>query len=147
MKFSWGKKITVLYVGFVLFLLIAVLFSFRQELNMVTDNYYEKELVYQQQIDKENRYAKLSEKPTMFFNNKILTFNFPKSFDYNKVGGKIHLYRPSDYKKDVVLPLQLDNLNKQEIGLQSIEKGLWRVKLDWYYDNITYYSEYNLMVE
>ncbi len=147
MKFSWGKKITVVYVGFVLFLLIAVLFSFRQDLNLVTDNYYEKELVYQQQIDKEKRASKLAEKPIMYFNNNILTFTFPKSFDYKKIGGQIHLYRPSDSKKDIILPVGVDSTNKQEIGLQSVEKGLWRVKLDWNYDAITYFSEYNIMVE
>ena len=46
-----------------------------------------------------------------------------------------------------ILPVGVDQTNKQEIGLQSIEKGLWRVKLDWIYDNVTYYGEYNLMVE
>ncbi len=147
MKFSWGKKITVVYVLFVLFLLLAVLFSFKQDLNLVTDNYYEKELEYQKQIDKEKRAALLPEKPTMFFNNKILTFTFPKAFNYKNISGQIHLYRPSDSKKDIVLPVGVDQTNKQEIGLQSIEKGLWRVKLDWIYDNVTYYGEYNLMVE
>jgi len=146
-KFSWGKKITLVYAVFVIFLLIAVLFSFKQDINLVTDNYYEKEVVYQQQIDKEKRSAALPEKPIMYFNNNILTFKFPQNFEYGKIKGQIHLYRPSDSKKDIILPVGVDKNNKQEIGLQSVEKGLWRVKLDWSYNKVTYYGEYNIMVE
>ncbi len=147
MKFNWGKKITLVYVLFVVMLLIVVLFSFKQDPNMVTDNYYEKELTYQNQIEKEKRGNELPVKPIMFFNNNILTFTFPKDFNFKDIGGKIHLYRPSDYKKDIILPIGLDSLNRQEIGLQSVEKGLWKVKLDWFYKDITYFNEFNIMVQ
>lgn len=147
MNFNWGKKITVVYVLFVLMLLVVVWFSFRQDPNMVTDNYYEKELTFQSQIEKEKRGNELPVKPIMYFNKKILTFTFPKNFDYNKIGGKIHLYRPSDYKQDIIIPIELDSLNKQEIGIENIEKGLWKVKLDWFNENITYFNEFNIMVQ
>lgn len=147
MKISWGSKITFVYIAFVVFVVIAVLFAFRQDLNLVTDNYYEKELVYQNQIDKEKNAESLTEKPEINFNNKVLQIKFPKSFNYKEITGKIHLYRPADSKRDIVLPLGIDSTYYQLVGLEQVEKGLWKVKLDWNYHTLGYFKEFVIMVE
>ncbi len=147
MKISWGSKIIFVYVGFVVFVLVVVLYAFRQDLNLVTDNYYEKELVYQNQIDKEKRAEALTEKPAITFQNKVLGIIFPKVYKNKDILGKIHLYRPANEKKDIILTLQVDSTNSQYVGLTSVEKGLWKVKLDWSYNKIEYFSELTIMVE
>ena len=147
MKISWGSKLAFIYIGFVVFVVAVALYAFRQDLNLVTDNYYEKELTYQTQIDKEKRADALPEKPSITFNNKILGVIFPKSYQFKEILGKIHLYRPANDKKDIILPLQVDSTCTQYIGLTSVEKGLWKIKLDWSYKKEEYFNELTIMVE
>jgi hypothetical protein len=51
---SWGKGIILVFVVFVLGIGVLVYRSMTKNIDLVTTNYYEKELKYQEQIDKRN---------------------------------------------------------------------------------------------
>ena len=57
-KSKWGYGVAFLYGGFVLFMLSIVFYVSFQDFQMVEDDYYRKELVYQDQIDKMERTRK-----------------------------------------------------------------------------------------
>jgi len=48
---SWGKKITILYIGFVLLIVSMVTISASHKIELVSKDYYAQELDYQQKIN------------------------------------------------------------------------------------------------
>ena len=60
-KSNWGKGITILISGFVIFMLGLVGFASFQSFNLVETDYYQKEINYQDHIDKVKRTSVLSD--------------------------------------------------------------------------------------
>ena len=58
---NWGYKILLVYVVFVAGIMFLVFKSSSQKMDLVTTDYYAKELKYQQKIDAMNKVQKLSD--------------------------------------------------------------------------------------
>ena len=54
MKFNWGTGITIFFLSFVVFMLFMAYKCFQTDFDLVTEDYYAKELVYQETIKKLN---------------------------------------------------------------------------------------------
>ncbi|MGC8857725.1 MAG: FixH family protein [Ignavibacteria bacterium] len=148
MKISWGIIIAILYSGFVLLVLVMVMFSFTQRVDLVTDNYYEKELRYQEQIDKINRTNQLSEKLDFHVDNRIVSIKFPNKLDPDP-DNLIHFYRPSNSSYDKIVKIVTDSSNFQKIKLnrEKFSKGFWRVRINWVSGGFSYYTEKEFFLE
>lgn len=146
MKVSWGVKIAATYIIFVIGVLVMVLIFMNQDVHLVTDNYYAKELEYQNQIDKINRTNQLHEQLQIINQPSSINFIFPQQFKTDKVYGKIHFYRPSDQSKDFEIDISTDSSNSQIVRTEKFSKGVWRVKVDWGVNDNSYYNEKILLV-
>ncbi len=67
-----------------------------QDVSLVSDNYYEKSLEYQDEIDKQSRTKSLDEQVKINFNGEVITVLFPSDYLEKKISGEIYFYRPSD---------------------------------------------------
>ena len=141
MKISWGKGITFVYIIFLIVVLGTVAFTTTVDVDLVTDDYYEKELKYQNEIDKKNRTNQLSEQLEIKLESENVKFNFPKAFTSLELGGKISFYRPSNKNMDFALPVNPDSNGIQLVPSKKFAKGLWKIKTDWNYKNIEYFNE------
>lgn len=146
MKISWGTKIAATYILFVIGVLIMVFVFMNQDVPLVTDNYYAKELEYQNQIDKINRTNQLEEPLQIINKQSSINFIFPKQFYYNTIAGTIHFYRPSDPAKDFAVKISADTSNTQIVSTNKFIKGVWKVKVDWEVNGMSFYNEKILMV-
>jgi hypothetical protein len=147
-KFSWGKAIIMIYVVFVLGIAFLVYTSVTKTIDLVTPNYYEKEIKYQQQIDKINNAGRLENKLITRLSGGNYVIVFPDdSMQENPLSGEITFYRPSDAKKDFKLPLTPGIDMKQVVNTEMLEKGLWKVSIDWNKDGIDYYSEEKIVIQ
>lgn len=141
MKISWGTGIVIAIVVFMAITVVTVIFMMNQDVDLVSEDYYEKGIKYQQQIDKENRSQNLKENVRMEWTGNMFEISFPEEYDNQLITGEILFYRPSDAKKDFKLPLSLTDRN-QVIPVNGLQKGLWRVQLNWSLNNKdNYYSE------
>jgi hypothetical protein len=138
---NWGTGILITIIIFMTITILTGIYLMNQDVQLVTENYYEKDLKYQQQIDKMNRTAALDEKTEIKFDGSIVEIIFPESFKYQNISGEVYFYRPSDKKKDFILPLSLSSELKQIIPVTRIDKGFWRIKLSWSSDGSEYYNE------
>lgn len=118
-----------------------------QDVSLVSDNYYEKSLSYQDEIDKQSRTNSLDEEVTINFNGQIINILFPVEYLNGNLSGEIYFYRPSDSKLDFKMPLDLNEEGNQMILVKNFEKGFWRVKLNWTMDGDGYYNERAINVE
>jgi hypothetical protein len=141
MKFNWGFGIALVIVIFAAGVGVLVYIAASQKVDLVADNYYEQELKHQDRIDESGRAVDLKKKIEVRAANSELKIIFPDSFLNNEIIGTVMLYRPSDRKSDIMLPLVLDSANTQTILTSSFQKGLWRAKIMWEYEKEKYYQE------
>lgn len=143
---NWGFNIGAFYIFFVVVMLTTVLILMKHDVGLVTNDYYAKEIAYQEQIDKTNRTKELTEQLEINVEREYIKFSFPKMFGFDPIGGTIHFYRPSDKQKDFTKKIDLDSYGIQLIETGKLEKGLWKIKIDWNVRNNSYFNEQIFMV-
>ncbi len=146
MKLNWGSGIAAVYILFMIGVLIMVYIFMNQDVTLETDDYYAKGINYQTQIDKISRTSELPEQLLIEQVDDKINFSFPKIFPQNEIGGIIYFYRPSDDKQDFTKEIKLDAGMQQSFSALEIEKGLWKIKVDWFAKNNLYYNEKLIMV-
>ncbi|NOZ08652.1 MAG: hypothetical protein GXO91_07240 [FCB group bacterium] len=134
----------VLFVGFLLGILI---FAMLQPQNLVSKNYYNEELAYQQHIDKVQRLKGLQNEPRFIYRkNGQLSVQFPFEWLEQSISGTLVLFRPSDSRLDRTLDLNIGKDGLQLIDVIGLQPGLWKIKLDWQMDGTSYYTESSLVI-
>ncbi|GBD90214.1 fixH [bacterium BMS3Abin04] len=146
MKLNWGTGILVFYVLFMAVSIWFISFAMSKDVNLVTDDYYSKEIKYQEQIDRVKRTNNLPEKLKVKVLGENIVFRFPSIFKSDKIEGNILLYRPSNRYYDHSLSIELNKNNEQSFSSENLLKGLWKIKVDWTVDSLTYFNEENIMV-
>lgn len=135
---DWGKGILLTIIVFVGFILTLVVISVRQDdIHLVTENYYEKELKYQDQIDRETSAAGLDREVLVFDAvSKSMVLDLP-------VGAKggLKLFRPSDERLDQELSLDILEEGKTTVPLEKLKSGYWKVQLTWTENGVDFYQE------
>lgn len=138
MNFSWGKGLVIAYAVFMAGIAVMISISVSKDVDLVAPNYYEKEIKYQQEIDRINNTNKLPKRVEFVINGDILLINYPAGSTRSVITGEIIFYRPSDSKKDFSLKVEPGNDFIQDINIAFLEKGLWKIKLMWNMDGINY---------
>jgi hypothetical protein len=135
---DWGKGILLVIIAFVGFILTLVIISVRQDdIHLVTENYYEKEIKYQDQIEREKSAAALDREVLVFdAQSKAMVLDLPVG-----AKGNIQLFRPSDARLDQELSLDIKEEGKTTIPLEKLKSGYWRVQLTWTENGVEFYEE------
>lgn len=140
MKLNWGIGITVVYIMFIGGIMFMVMLSGRQKIDLVTEDYYEQEIKYQERIDQAGRSAALSEKVLVALKGNSLEIRFPSEFAGKSISGKALLYYPADIKKDFTSAISTTD-NRFTLEIPEHGSGLHILKLSWESGGITYYNE------
>jgi len=149
-KFTWGHGIILALGGFIVFILSMIFLYSRgyQNSEMVSENYYEDELVYQKVIDAKNAADRLAEKPVFSQSSEGIKVVFPKRFDNKNSKFRFYLFRTEDSKLDIRKEVELDENNSFIIPAKAgiLRKGSYTLKLNWTENNKTEYQiDYNLL--
>ena len=146
-KISWGTGIFIGIIVFIVITITMVIIFMTQDVSLVADNYYERSLSYQEEIDKQSRTKALEEEVDIFFNGEVISILFPASQLSKNISGEIFFYRPSNPALDFKVSLQLDEKGNQLIPVSGFEKGFWRLKLNWVMQGNEYYIEEVIIIE
>jgi hypothetical protein len=147
MKMNWGTGILIGIIIFIVIVFTMTVIFMSQDVHLVTDNYYEKTLTYQDEIDKQSRAMALDEEVAIKFDGELVNIVFPTEYLEKNLSGEIYFYRPSNPALDIKVPLQLSEQGSQIIPVKRLEKGYWRLKLLWEMDGNEYYSEKAINIE
>jgi len=145
-KFNWGTGILISIIIFMVITISTVVFLMNQDVDLVASDYYNKGIHHQDQIDRVNRTNSMDEAVQIIQKNGVVRLSFPKSYAQKSFSGTIQFYRPSNSKKDFVLPLSIDTSAQQIISTQRIDKGYWKVELSWNQDSVEYYKESSFVI-
>jgi len=140
MKISWGTGIVITIVSFMAFILYFVItMSINKGFNhdLVTDEYYKKELKFQDEIDAIQNLANLKEKITITKSKEGLFVKFPSKFNDEKMDGKVFLYRPSNKQLDFEIPISISKTYLL-VPEKRLLDGRWNIKIAWTSNNTNY---------
>lgn len=143
---SWGYRVTILTLGFVCFMLFLVFSAFQQTFDLVADDYYGKELKFEGQMAKQANQQHMKEPVLCTMSDSTLSIQFPTQLSGKTISGNILFFRPSDAKKDLLVPIHCSENGVQEFLIEQFSKGLYRIQIDYLAGNTTYYSEQTIMI-
>ena len=138
MKVNWGTGIVIAFIAFISFIMFFVIqmnTKVTADHELVTQNYYEQELAYQQEIDAQKA-ALTSGVGVQIIDNKMYVV-FPENYQPEKVTGKVSLYRPSNRHLDFDLPISLSNTHLLIPDNRLID-GRWDITINWEYQGETF---------
>lgn len=140
MKWNWGTGIVVgmiAFISFILFFVITMSTDKKYSHDLVTEEYYAKEIVYQKEIDAETNTQNLSEKLISKKVDNGWQITFPEQFEVSKIKGTVFLYRPSNQQLDFDLPIAISSSNLLIPDKQLLD-GRWNITIVWMYDETPY---------
>lgn len=143
---NWGYRILILYSLFIVGILTMVYKSTQQKVELVSENYYEQEVQYQDQY---NRMQNSNQPENKLVVNAMLgsaEIQFPSTFINSKVDGKVTFFRPDNKNLDFSVPVEL-SAGIQKIQSEKLTKGYWKVQIYWNADGKPFYQESKVHIQ
>ncbi|HLS29661.1 MAG TPA: FixH family protein [Flavobacteriaceae bacterium] len=141
MKINWGTGLVIglgLFIAFIMYFVIRI--SLEHESELVTENYYEKELVFQKQIDGAANVKKAHAELKGKRQEEGYELTFPENMEPSAIEGTLTLYRPSNKKLDHQEKLSLKS-DKLLIPKDYLVSGRWDIIVAWTYEGKDYYHK------
>lgn len=131
------------FIIFILFLVFVFPIG-KQNSELISDNYYEEELEYQNVINAKKNAETLKEQPIYQQLNEGIKITFPESInvDDNKIS--FVLFRTDDSNLDVKKELNLQN-KAFLIPRKVIKSGSYTLKLKWTENKKPYQIDYDVL--
>jgi hypothetical protein len=126
---SWGKGITISFVTFAVFIGSLVAVCVRQDINLVSKDYYNEELKYQDQIDQLNNAAALTAKPSVLVHAGLLELRMGVISNFED--GVLVLTRPSDVQYDAKFSFNAAGDSVRMFDLSGLPAGRYNTTLRW----------------
>jgi hypothetical protein len=143
---NWGYKILFVYIAFVGGIMLMVFKSSTQKRDLVTADYYAKELKYQERIDAKKRTQALSEPVKMEIISEQLVISFPKEFSGKKIDGTALFYCPSDNGNDKEQSFSTA-AGTVTVPMPKKNKAAYELQLGWQADGNSYYIQNKLAIK
>ncbi len=135
MKINWGTSIVLAFIAFISFILFFVVrmnLDDKSNHDLVTEEYYKAELTYQKDLDAQNNSKNTNNNLIVEKTLEGLLMKFPENLEFEKVKGKVSLYRPSNKHLDFDFPISLSNSNLLVPDKRLLD-GRWDIKVSWSY--------------
>src|SRR6218665_3042274 len=122
---NWGRGLIIGMVCFMGFILTLVTIMMKQDIDLVTENYYLKELEYNNVYSAHNIYESAGDSIITKITNDSLVLEIPKIFQEDSITG--YLFRPNDAESD--LRWSFKATDKIQIPIGQLPKGLYELTL------------------
>lgn len=140
---NWGKAVVLTFALFAGFVGFMVYRMHRERIDLVRDDYYQTEMVYQKQIDRMTNAR--HEKP-MNMTYQASTRQLAVALPATLRRGEIHFYRPADRQLDFVVRIPAVHKSQQVVSTANVAKGYWRVQFTWSDGQHGYYTEEDIFL-
>ena len=147
MKINWGTGIAIFYTLFVILMVGMVINSTRNKVELVQENYYQKDLNYEEfRLKRQNAAAMVAPiKVDYQQKNKSVRLQFPSSM--SNATGQVTFFRPSNKSLDQKVDIVLNKEGMMNIPVnKSMIRGLWKVQLDWESDGKHFFTEESIVL-
>lgn len=132
MKLNWGASLVLAiasFICFILFLVITMTTNKDLDHDLVTEDYYNHELGFQEQLDKQINSQSINPITLKRISEGYL-ISFPEELDPKTIKGKVFLYRPSNKDLDFAIPIYLAS-HELLVPDERLVGGRWNIEIDW----------------
>lgn len=143
MKFNWGTGIVIALALFASGILYVVYRSVSEKVELVTEDYYSQELVYQDRIDEIARGKAAGEVVIRRKAAEIIEIELPEKISGDAGTYSIHFYKPDNSNLDFVEEVKLEGGQRRMVIERNVIPGKWLVKISAMTNKISYYWEVN----
>jgi hypothetical protein len=143
----WPAGIIATFVLFIAGTVGLVILSARNHVELVSPDYYERELRYQEQINRRERTQALKDPARVSYDaaQGSIVVALPAA-QARVAKGRIQLYRPSDARLDRDLPLALDVNGIQRLDAKRLHAGPWNIRVQWNVDGEEFFLNHSIVV-
>ncbi len=149
MKFTWAHAAVAIPITIVVVFTSVLIRSMSDEkkTELVTEDYYAKEIQFQDQIDRTKNALIL--KTELKWEKIGVNWELGLKGDFNpdEALGTLTIYRPSDSRLDFEEPIQLDSNFKQLVSGDKFKKGKYQVQVRWIGKGLDCYLEKNIFIQ
>ncbi len=124
---NWGKSIVLCFILFASFIGFMVYSMATAKVDLVQADYYQKEIDYQNQIERLKNANLINTKKIMTYLPKIQILRI--GFTTPIKVGEVNFYRTSDKALDFKVPIK--NRSFFEYSTKNLQKGIWKVQAIW----------------
>ena len=124
MKINWGGKLLIIALMFMLFVVSMVVVISKQDMPLVEQDYYERSLNYQEEID---NYANIDTSVMV----NLMANHLEVSSSNTLLGVKVKFYRPSNLELDKDFVIDILAGKKEVYDLSDLDLGKWIISVRW----------------
>lgn len=143
---NWGYKILIVYSLFIVAMLSMVYKCTQQNTDLVSENYYEQEVKYQDQFNRMQNSSQAENRLVINASLGSADIQYPAAFTSLKVEGKITFFRPDNKKLDFSVPVEMI-AGMQHIKSEKLTKGYWKVQTYWNSGGKPFYQENKITIQ
>jgi nitrogen fixation protein FixH len=144
----WPLGIVLAFVLFIGGTAGLIVLASTQKTDLVSENYYEQEIQYQDRIESLARTKELEGRASVAYDSgrQRITLSLPAEHIRAKATGQIQLYRPSATSLDRRIPLAADTNGIQVLDVSGLPKGLWKLRLAWNAAELDYFLDETIVI-
>ncbi|HIP31452.1 MAG TPA: hypothetical protein EYG86_01680 [Crocinitomicaceae bacterium] len=131
---NWGKGIAItlaLFIGFIMYMVVNMMST---KIDLESDDYYEKEINYSQELNAIGRDKAFAERPTIQLSGDHLLVQLPAEIELTNT--VFFLRRPNDENKD--MRFDIKGTKTFTLAKSGLEKGSYQVVLSYTIDGEDY---------
>ena len=147
-KFNpWPYALMGFFALFISLIVLFIVFALGQDMQLVRPDYYEEEMRYQQQIDRENRTLRVQDEVAVRYDprGQVVGVKLPVRHA-GRAMGRIEFYRPSNERLDHEVALQVGPDGHQTVPVAGLAVGLWNLHVFWEVDGEEYYTKQAVVI-
>ena len=114
-------------------MIMLIIRTSKENIDLVVEDYYPRELKYQDEIEAFRNAAVMEQKVNIIQNDTAIIIRFPDNLDADSIRGIIALYRASDKNQDRTYPFSPDGNNYFQVLKDDLKEGKYGLTLDWKY--------------
>jgi FixH protein len=147
MNITWGDKLIIVFLVFGSMMTYMVCRSFGTRVDLVSNEYYNDELEYQQLIDGAQSASQTRSGPELVFAGRKVTVNPVDTFTLITGKGTAWFYCVSDSDKDQKVSLKQNITTTGALAEVFLKEGSYIAKLRWSTSQGNFYSEQKFTVK
>lgn len=143
---NWGYGIITGFALFATYILYFVFSSFNQRIDLVAEDYYAREVAYQDRINDMENASAVKDDIAVQHTGTGVQISFPWELKNTITSGNVHFFRPSDVQKDFIVPLKLDEQSMLHVPGEKFFAGRYEVQISWQADGKSFYVKKDLFI-
>lgn len=139
---NWGKGIAITLGSFIVFITYMVIQQMSANIDLVTEDYYMKEINYSSELEAINRDRKFINRPKVSQTETHLIIQLPSEFDLKDV--ELKLRRPNNKKDD--LKFSIEGTKMFTIDKKKLIEGNYQIFISYKIDDILYIQKKDIVI-